>query len=81
MNEFVIFFYIPGGRNDWKLFYEVAHCSVVQAFLCLFILVINLDFGVTNSLGSIAFFKLSSIGNSHHYFSCFRCNRPYQHYL
>lgn len=36
INQLIIFFNIPGGGNDWKLFYEAAHHNVVKAFQSLF---------------------------------------------
>lgn len=35
---------MSGGGNDYKLSYKAAHNSVVKAFLCLFIEVMNVGF-------------------------------------
>ena len=63
-SQFVIFFNLPGGRTDWKLSYKTPRHGVIEAFLSLFILIMNLVFWVINSLGPIAFSELSNTGNS-----------------
>lgn len=63
-SQFIVSFNLLGGGNDWKLSYKTPHHGVVEAFLSLFILIMNLVFWVINSLGPIAFSELSNIGNS-----------------
>ena len=43
-SQFVIFFNLPGGRTDWKLSYKTPRHGVIEAFLSLFILIMNLVF-------------------------------------